>query len=60
MVYYILRKDGAYAGISLWSGDKTGHVRQFTIADAASMRRTEDCLSLFECGPLNACSAVQI
>jgi N4-(beta-N-acetylglucosaminyl)-L-asparaginase len=59
MVYYILRKDGAYASVSLWNGDKTGHVRQFTIADAANMRRTEDCLSLFQCSPLNSCPVGQ-
>jgi hypothetical protein len=25
IVYYILRKDGAYGSVSLWQGDKTGH-----------------------------------
>ncbi len=56
MVYYILRKDGAYGSVSLWHGDRTGHVRQFTIKDGEGMRRTEDCLSLFQCSPLNGCA----
>ncbi len=56
MTYYILAKDGTYASVSLWEGDKTGHVRQFTIMDAQDVRRTEDCVSLFPCGPLNGCA----
>ena len=56
MVYYVLRKDGAYGSVSLWQGDRTGHVRQFTIKDGEGMRRTEDCLFLFPCSPLNGCS----
>ena len=57
MVYYILRRDGAYGSVSLWRGDSTGHTRQFTIMDGEYMRRTEDCKVLFDCGPLNGCSA---
>ncbi len=56
MVYYILRKDGAYASVSLWKGDRTGHVRQFTVIDAQDTRRTEDCVPLFPCGPMNGCA----
>ena len=56
MVYYILRKDGAYGSVSLWRGDRSGHVRQFTIKDGEGMRRTEDCLSLFQCSPINGCA----
>jgi N4-(beta-N-acetylglucosaminyl)-L-asparaginase len=56
MVYYILRKDGAYASVSLWRGDRTGHIRQFTISDGEQMRRTEDCLFLFPCSPTTNCS----
>ena len=56
VVYYILRKDGAYSGVSLWSGDSTGHVRQYTIKDAEDARRTEDCAALFPCGPLGRCA----
>jgi N4-(beta-N-acetylglucosaminyl)-L-asparaginase len=55
IVYYILRKDGAYGAVSLWRGDRTGHVRQFTISDGEGMRRTEDCRSLFQCSPTNGC-----
>jgi N4-(beta-N-acetylglucosaminyl)-L-asparaginase len=51
VVFYVLRKDGAYAGLSLWQGDKTGHVRQFTIHDGE--RRTEDCRFLLEGSPAN-------
>ncbi len=50
IVYYILRRDGAYAGVSLWRGDRTGHVRTFTIHDG--LRRSEDCVSLFGASPL--------
>ncbi len=53
VVYYILRTDGAYSGVSLWGGDSTGHVRQYTIKDAENARRTEDCVALFPCGPLS-------
>jgi N4-(beta-N-acetylglucosaminyl)-L-asparaginase len=55
IVYYVLRKDGAYGSVSLWRGDRTGHVRQFTISDGEGMRRTEDCRSLFPCSPTNGC-----
>ncbi len=51
MIYYILRKDGAYGCVSLWHGDRTGHVQQFTIHDGA--RRSEDSLFLFEGNPAN-------
>ncbi|MDP9014208.1 MAG: isoaspartyl peptidase/L-asparaginase [Pseudomonadota bacterium] len=52
VVFYVLRRDGAYAGVSLWQGDKTGHVRQFSIHDGE--RRTEDCRFLLEGSPANA------
>ncbi len=50
IIYYVLRKDGAYAGVSLWRGDRTGHVRTFTIHDG--VRRSEDCLFLFDGSPV--------
>jgi N4-(beta-N-acetylglucosaminyl)-L-asparaginase len=53
IVYYILRKDGAYGGVSLWQGDKTGHTRQFTIHDG--LRRTESCRFLLAGSPANGC-----
>ncbi len=58
VVYYIMRKDGAYAGVSLWQGDRTGHVRQFTVIDGEATRRTEECVPLFPCSPFEACSAL--
>lgn len=33
MTYYILRKDGAYAGVSLWEGYSAGHPHKFTVHD---------------------------
>ncbi len=51
VLYYIQRKDGAYGCVSLWHGDRTGHVRQFAIHDG--VRRTEECLFLLEGSPLN-------
>ncbi len=37
MVYYILRKDGAYAGVSLWSGSAE-HPRRFAVRDGKGSR----------------------
>ena len=54
MVYYILRKDGAYSCVSLWHGDRTGHEQQFTIHDG--VRRSEECLFLLEGNPPNGVS----
>jgi len=53
VVYYILRKDGAYGSVSLWQGDKTGHTRQFTIHDG--VRRSENCRFLLAGSPANGC-----
>lgn len=33
MTYYILRKDGAYAGVSLWEGYSAGHPHTFVVHD---------------------------
>jgi N4-(beta-N-acetylglucosaminyl)-L-asparaginase len=33
MTYYILRKDGAYAGVSLWEGYSAGHPHKFVVHD---------------------------
>jgi N4-(beta-N-acetylglucosaminyl)-L-asparaginase len=51
IVYYILRKDGAYGCVSLWQGDNTGHARQFTIHDG--LRRSENCRFLLDGSPAN-------
>jgi len=54
IVYYILRRDGAYGSVSLWQGDKTGHARQFTVHDG--LRRAENCHFLLDGSPANGCS----
>ena len=46
MEYYIVRKDGAYAGVSLWSTSPTGKPRVFTVHDGTY--RVEKCAYLFE------------
>ena len=33
MVFYVLRKDGAYAGVSLWEGYSAGHPHTFVVHD---------------------------
>jgi N4-(beta-N-acetylglucosaminyl)-L-asparaginase len=33
MTYYILRKDGAYAGVCLWEGYSAGHPHKFVVHD---------------------------
>src|ERR1039457_1268809 len=45
MTYYILRKDGAYAGVSLWEGYST---RRHTLAVHDGTRRSEATVSLFK------------
>jgi len=51
MEYYIVRKDGAYAGVSLWSTSPTGRPRVFTVMDAQGYR-VEKCAYLLEGGSL--------
>jgi N4-(beta-N-acetylglucosaminyl)-L-asparaginase len=49
MTYYILRKDGAYAGVSLWTGYKSsGKAHAITVHDGTL--RLEKTVSLYE-GP---------
>jgi N4-(beta-N-acetylglucosaminyl)-L-asparaginase len=50
MEYYIVRKDGAYAGCSLWSTSPTGKPRVFAVHDGTY--RVEKHASLFEGAPL--------
>jgi N4-(beta-N-acetylglucosaminyl)-L-asparaginase len=45
MVYYILRKDGAYAGVSLWSGAPS-HPITFAVHDGT--KRMENCKFLYQ------------
>lgn len=50
MEYYIVRRDGAYAGVSLWSTSPTGRPRVFTVDDGTY--RVEKCAYLLEGGSL--------
>jgi len=45
MTYYILRKDGAYAGVCLWSGPPDRPVK-FCVHDGT--KRLENCIPLFK------------
>ncbi|MHB1936017.1 MAG: isoaspartyl peptidase/L-asparaginase [Acidobacteriaceae bacterium] len=46
MIYYIVRRDGAYAGVSLWSTRGTGARKKFVVHDGTL--RTEPCDYLYE------------
>jgi N4-(beta-N-acetylglucosaminyl)-L-asparaginase len=46
MTYYILRKDGAYAGVSLWEGYREGHPHKIAVHDGT--KRAEVATSLFK------------
>lgn len=46
MIYYIVRRGGAYAGVSLWSTRGTRARKKFVVHDGTL--RTEPCDSLFE------------
>lgn len=46
MIYYIVRRDGAYAGVSLWSSEGDGTRKNFVVHDGT--QRTEPCDYLFE------------
>ena len=52
MIYYIVRKDGAYAGVSLWSTTATGKPKVFHVHDARG-GRTEPCVALLQGTSLN-------
>ena len=47
MTYYVLRKDGAYAGVSLWTGYEPGKPHHIAVHDG-STKRNEKTVSLFE------------
>ncbi len=49
MQYYILRKDGAYAGVTLWSGPPD-HPRKFAVHDGT--KRLENLVALYQGNPL--------
>ena len=46
MTYYILRKDGAYAGVSLWEGYSDTSVHKIAIHDGT--RRSQQTVALFK------------
>jgi N4-(beta-N-acetylglucosaminyl)-L-asparaginase len=46
MTYYVLRKDGAYAGVSLWEGYSKGHPHQIAVHDGR--KRLENTAALFK------------
>jgi N4-(beta-N-acetylglucosaminyl)-L-asparaginase len=46
MTYYILRKDGAYAGVSLWTGYEPGEPHTIAVHDGTA--RLEKTVSLYE------------
>lgn len=52
MIYYIVRKDGAYAGVSLWSTTATGKPKVFAVHDGKG-GRTENCVALLEGTSMN-------
>jgi N4-(beta-N-acetylglucosaminyl)-L-asparaginase len=45
MTYYILRKDGAYAGVSLWDGYEPGKPHKIAVHDGS--RRAEKTVAMF-------------
>jgi N4-(beta-N-acetylglucosaminyl)-L-asparaginase len=51
MQFYALRKDGAYAGVSLWSHDTDGKRRQFQVNDGT--KRLEESAYLLEGTPID-------
>jgi N4-(beta-N-acetylglucosaminyl)-L-asparaginase len=46
MTYYVLRKDGAYAGASLWEGYSAGNLHKIAVHDGT--KRSEQTVSLFK------------
>jgi N4-(beta-N-acetylglucosaminyl)-L-asparaginase len=46
MIYYVLRKDGAYAGVSLWEGYSVKKIHKIVICDGE--RRAEKTVNLFK------------
>jgi N4-(beta-N-acetylglucosaminyl)-L-asparaginase len=52
MHFYILRKDGAYAGVSMWSGSAEHPVR-FAVADGNGVARHETAKAMFQGSPKN-------
>jgi N4-(beta-N-acetylglucosaminyl)-L-asparaginase len=51
MQYYILRRDGAYAGVSLWDVNAAGKQRHFVVHDG--VYRVKPMAALFKGTPIN-------
>jgi N4-(beta-N-acetylglucosaminyl)-L-asparaginase len=51
MQFYALRKDGAYAGVSLWSHDTDGKRRKFQVNDGT--KRLEESAFLMQGTPID-------
>jgi N4-(beta-N-acetylglucosaminyl)-L-asparaginase len=51
MIYYVLRKDGAFAGVSLWSLSASGKPPQFAVHDG-TRARLENCPALLQGQPI--------
>ena len=47
MIYYIVRRDGSYAGVSLWSTTATGKPKVFAVHDGKG-GRVEPCVALLQ------------
>jgi N4-(beta-N-acetylglucosaminyl)-L-asparaginase len=47
MTYYVLRKDGVYAGVSLWTGYEPGKPHRIAVHDGTN-KRNEKTVSMFE------------
>jgi len=50
MTYYVLRKDGAYAGVTMWKGP-ADHPKRFAVHDGEP--RLEECAALYEGEPIS-------
>jgi len=46
MIYYVLRKDGAYAGVSLWESYEASPLHTFVVHDG--VKRSEKTVALFQ------------
>jgi N4-(beta-N-acetylglucosaminyl)-L-asparaginase len=46
MTYYVLRKDGAYAGVSLWEGYSPTKIHKIAVHDGE--RRAEKTVAMFK------------
>ena len=51
MFYYILRKDGAFAGVSMWNQSDSGKPRRYAVHDGT--KRAEVAPALFQGKPLD-------